>query len=154
MATLKGKWVFNDILVNNTSNNDREDIRQDISFSSNNRNFESVYIEFGNYENGFASLSYRLYNGTGYNVMYAAGYGWSYFGQADRTPYKIIDFGETEQTVNDDFYAWFKANSIGLDEPTTDTKPVYLRKNGEWVKQDAYERQNGEWVQVSYADKI
>lgn len=31
----------------------------------------------------------------------------------------------------------------------SDTKPVYKRVNGEWVKQLAFERVNGEWVKIS-----
>ena len=152
MATLKGIWIFNETLKDDTLDNSRSDIREEVSFVSNGIIFEGMTVDFNSkYSNGFSSLSY-IQNGIN-NVKYMnlSGYYWKY-GNSDTSAFRVVDFGNTEKTVSQDFYDWFKENSIGLDEPTTDTKPVYLRKNGTWVKQNAYERQNGEWVQVSYAD--
>lgn len=61
-----------------------------------------------------------------------------------------------KDVTNPKLIAWLSqyGELQGGEEEPTDIKPIYLRKNGAWVKQDAYERQNGEWVQVSYADKI
>lgn len=61
------------------------------------------------------------------------------------------------QTVSEEFYNWFTANATYIgesepEEPTTDTKPVYKRVNGAWVKQTAYQRVNGEWVKISSAE--
>jgi hypothetical protein len=65
-------------------------------------------------------------------------------------------FTSGTDTTNPKLIAWLSqyGELQEEDKPTSDTKPVYLRKNGAWVKQDAYERQNGEWVQISRADKI
>lgn len=60
--------------------------------------------------------------------------------------------GGTDVT-NPKLIAWLSqyGELQGEEEEPTDIKPVYLRKNGAWVKQDAYERQNGEWVKISNA---
>ena len=66
-----------------------------------------------------------------------------------------IEFGsEGTDLTNPNLIKWLETHFVlisGGEEPT-DIKPVYLRKNGAWVKQNAYERQNGQWVQVSYAE--
>lgn len=38
--------------------------------------------------------------------------------------------------------------------PSTDTKPVYKRVNGEWVKQDAFQRISGAWVRISSKEEV
>ncbi len=51
------------------------------------------------------------------------------------TPYPslpIITINYTEQSI-----------------PSTDTKPIFKRINGTWVKQDAFQRISGAWVRIS-----
>ena len=65
------------------------------------------------------------------------------------SPIQILN----DTTVSSAFYGWFnKWFAVYTPPEPTDTKPVYLRQNGEWVKQNAYERQNGEWVKISGAE--
>ena len=65
---------------------------------------------------------------------------------------------ETDQEVTGDdpqgFMDYLTANSDygSQSEPEqTDTKPIYKRVNGAWVKLTAFERVNGEWVKISSA---
>ena len=37
--------------------------------------------------------------------------------------------------------------------PDSNTKPVFKRVSGAWVKQTAYERVNGAWVKISSAEE-
>lgn len=139
---IKGKWRFNEVLVNNTSNNNRNDIRQAVNFESNGRSFESVVLEFGDYINGFASMSWRLTFGVGYNPMYMTDGGWTYTGLGgaiiDRTAYRDVDFGETEQLVSEEFYAWFTENAVQITTDLTDlTGTIWYVPKG-WKAAERY----------------
>lgn len=148
MAILKGVWTLNETLTDST--NSRSDITETVAFTSNGANFEGMYVDFNSkYSNGFSSLSYKRNGINNVKYMNLSGYYWKYSG-TDTSAYRVVDFGEAGVPVSDNFYSWFIENAT---ETITDTKPVYLRKNGEWVKQDAYERQNGEWVHISTSQK-
>ena len=65
---------------------------------------------------------------------------------------------ETDQEVTGDdpqgFMDYLTANSDygSQSEPEqTDTKPIYKRVNGAWIKLTAFERVNGAWVKISSA---
>ena len=36
----------------------------------------------------------------------------------------------------------------------SDTKPIFKRINGTWVKQDAFERVSGAWVRISSKEEV
>lgn len=56
--------------------------------------------------------------------------------------------GGTDAT-NIDLIAWLQSNATQQATPTTDTKPIFKRINGSWVKQDAFQRVSGQWVKIS-----
>ena len=98
MATVKGVWVFNDLLtfpVTVTQNN--------ISVTSNGEQIIGIQV---------TSNSMNYYR-TADSVTAYGRDTWS------KEAYKTVDFGETEQEVSDDFYTWLTANatSQNVEEP-------------------------------------
>lgn len=121
MALVKGKWTFKDVLTD-------ADIYQDVNFSTDGKNWDG-----GNSWNGIAI------GNTGAAPFRVVAFWWFYeeysteqavynleeyddgiiqIGWEDEA-YKTVDFGETEQTVDDAFYAWLVENTlpknIGID---------------------------------------
>ena len=101
MATVKGKWLFNDVVSSYWTST-----FFDVSFTSNgnsyiaiNPYFNSVgvmylcYVTSYNFSTGTGDKVYRFDNSTWYG------------------DYKTIDFGTTEQTVSDKFYTWLIDNA-------------------------------------------
>lgn len=144
MATIKGKWIFEDMIFVGVGSSP---ITYYVNFTSNGTSFSGMKRNRSAASGRSMSLSY-LYatDPTQYKTV-ASGLTSATF-KTESKSYRIIDFGNTEQTVSDSFYNWFISEAIPYD---LDTKTVCLRKNGAWVKQTAYERQNGEWVQISTA---
>lgn len=97
MATIKGKWVWNSDglpAAKITSN-----ITASVNFTSNNEVFTSLQFKTGTKGNIFyGSTTAFTYDGGGTYVL-------------QNVAYKTVDFGETEQTVDDTWYAIFTANA-------------------------------------------
>ena len=102
--------------------------------------------------NDFSTCYQTFFNNKSYGgywrivTGYSDGYGYKF--ATTEPPILTITGGDA--TLYYSMYEWLTEN--GKEVSHTDIKPTYLRKNGVWVKQNAYERQNGEWVQVSYAN--
>ena len=137
MATLKGKWRFNDTLTTSGWGNSSK-ATENISFSAKYGSYTKFY-RFNNYSN----LN-GLYYGGNWLVYNFSTHTWNYDD-------KDIDFGETEQTVSDSFYTWFTTNAISQDTPT-DLKPCYLDCNGVRTKVTAYQDIDGVRTKISTAE--
>jgi hypothetical protein len=94
MATIKGKWVFNETVPVNVG------LTQNVNFTSNGNSFTKMSIDSDNYI-------------LQYNNTYAYEMG-DWFPDA----YRYVDFGETEQTVIDTFLTWITANATQQADPT------------------------------------
>lgn len=114
MKTVKGKWTFNDVLTD-------ANIYQEINFSTDGTNFGGGNswndLSIGNTGVApFRVVAFGWWDGETSNAQdvysfeeYDGGIiqpGW--YDEA----YKTIDFGETEQTVSDEFYAWLVENAV------------------------------------------
>lgn len=115
MATVKGKWTFKEILT-------ALPVAQDVNFTSGNNAYVGFFIDNGAFSLSSCSLCYEFVDETlddGYGgcsvYFYEECYGivgWdTYIEEA-----KTIDFGETEQTVSDEFYAWLVENAVQVVE--------------------------------------
>jgi hypothetical protein len=116
MKTVKGKWVFNDFLTEEGFQN------QEVNFISNNTIYNRISITQGNAGNApFATLNYDTleYNeyAEQYEFIFNSVYNLEDYEEYDKIgwdydeAYKTIDFGEEEQEVSDEFYAWFIENA-------------------------------------------
>lgn len=63
--------------------------------------------------------------------------------------YKTIKITGGTDATNPNLITWLQANATKQATPSTDTKPIFKRINGTWVKQDAFERVSGQWVKIS-----
>ena len=108
MATIKGKWFFNETVLVNVG------LTQNVNFTSNGNSFTKMSIDSDNYI-------------LQYNSTYAYEMG-DWFPDA----YRTVDFGTTEQTVSDTFYTWLTANATpeAEPEPETPTNTVTIEYNG------------------------
>lgn len=117
MATIKGKWLFNEMpsLPN-------DGISQFITFDLVNAAEETVTaykIVVGN-KFGVVSVAFSYYeDGSSPTLVYYATNGWT-----DQT-YRTIDFGTTEQEVSDEFYTWFTTNATQIEETPIATTITY-----------------------------
>lgn len=102
MATIKGRWKFND---EPTAISTRQFL--DIAFNSYplNEGYDAINISTSGY------ISYNRLHETGghyYGItVYSPQNGW----YDDDTKYKFIDFGDSEKEVPDIFYNWFTSNA-------------------------------------------
>ena len=120
MATVKGKWVFNEVLV--PPEYDKDSItdfaqkltEEPVGFTSTDGSGEPrlyagmawwVFSDSIDYP----KLSYVTELGDSYSYVYDYGL-WRDYGD-----FRTVDFGETEQEVSGEFYAWFTANAIPVD---------------------------------------
>lgn len=107
MATIKGKWIFNENITypsTPTPSYDEQKYEfQNVNFTSNGNSYDSINISTS--------------NGSRWNMLYYGGYdlvemgGWIY-GEEFRT----VDFGNIDQTVSDTFYSWFTSNTTQIVE--------------------------------------
>lgn len=91
MATIKGVWVWDNNLYNMAS------FDSDKTYSA---NFTSNGVEYSSmravgYEDMMREVTRLYYDNT---VVYEAG--WT------DSAYQTIDFGETDQTIDDELFAW------------------------------------------------
>ena len=103
MKTVKGTWTFKDVLTNTS-------FEESVNFVCDNQQFSGIKVGYGG-GLPFEALFYFCDDGTGEyyeqdvyifeeDAELGAEVGWEY------EPAKTIDFGETEQTVSDAFYAF------------------------------------------------
>lgn len=129
MPTLKGKWKFNDIIVQLPPVEDLGNFyEQNINFTTN-----GVYLD-NNYQVEANKIIY-YWSGIGYHVILTTPLveeiqdtdvsvynkideRWDY-GNLSQT----VDFGSEEQQVSQEFYEWFTANAVEQDEPETPDEP-------------------------------
>lgn len=110
MATLSGVWVFRDAPNLYVYNSDGYIWQNNLFATSNNEQILSIEINETN-----QGIYYRTQ--AGYLVVYEDN---KWVDEA----YKILDFGEREALVTDEFYTWFTANAVGetAEEPETVTQ--------------------------------
>lgn len=128
MATLSGIWTFNESVKMTGWANLADATKEYVNYTA----YQNADNLLYNYI-GFNLQHYREYDNLQFlktsitaDMMYVwakpssatYGLGWIY----DKS--RIIDFGEVEQTVSDEFYTWFTANATMLD----DTKLVAVEK--------------------------
>lgn len=89
MSTLKGVWVFNEVV-------------KDLPPPSQSVSFTMEGVQFANV-GGDGTGIYCLDAEGEPHCVYDRDVGWNYG--------RTVDFGETEQTVDNDFYVWFTANA-------------------------------------------
>lgn len=118
MATLKGIWVFNDEPFLSSSST-----YFDVNFTSNNSSYNQIGFDEDSASYGVISLYY--------NSQEAYTYG-SYMNGWINEAYKTVDFGTTEQTVDDTFYTWLTANATqqATEEEETTTSAVTVEYDG------------------------
>lgn len=107
MATVKGIWTFKDVLTSAV-------IWEEVNFSADGVSYHRIFIDSGGVA-PFLTLNYGYNEGemTCAQDVYAfeeydgglIQIGW--YSDAGKT----IDFGETEQTVSDEFYSWLVENA-------------------------------------------
>lgn len=117
MATLKGIWVFNDNPSLSFSSR-----YFDVNFTSNNSSYTQIGFDEDSATYGVISLYY--------NSQEAYTYG-SYMDGWINAAYKTVDFGTTEQTVDDTFYTWLTANAT--QQASEETSAVTVEYDGEVV---------------------
>ena len=129
MPTLKGKWKFNDIIVQLPPVEDLD------NFYEQNINFTTIGLYLDNNYQVEANKIIYYWNGIGYHVILTtplveeiqdtdvevynkADERWHY-GNLSQT----VDFGSEEQEVSQEFYEWFTANAVEQDEPEIPDEP-------------------------------
>lgn len=114
MAKVKGIWVFNQIFADGEF-----DLPiTGVYFTSYGMEFEGIHPSGGlSSSGGYKSVMYYKRKGAvAWDVIAQSSYhGYATGWQNDAL--RTIDFGETEQTVPDDFYAWFTINATQQEEP-------------------------------------
>ena len=114
MAKVKGIWVFNQIFADGEF-----DLPiTGVYFTSYGMEFEGIHPSGGlSSSGGYKSVMYYKRKGAvAWDVIAQSSYhGYATGWQNDAL--RTIDFGETEQTVPDDFYAWFVVNATQQEEP-------------------------------------
>ena len=93
MATIKGKWVFNDAIT--LRGPLHKEIVNFISYGD---------VNYTGFEEEVITLIYSA--DVGLDYVYFSDTGW------EDEAFRTVDFGETEQTVSDEFYTWFTANAV------------------------------------------
>ena len=110
--TVKGIWTFKDVLTDLP-------VAQDVNFTSNDKSYVGFFIDGGAFSPSTCSLCYKfldeeLDDGYGGDSVYFYEEAYGAVGWDIDT--KTIDFGETEQTVSDEFYAWLVENTVGIND--------------------------------------
>ena len=109
--TIKGKWVF----IWDVDTPSIKDKAYQVQFTSNGETFSEISGNGGSTPNTSGD---KLFYDSLMVVDWAdAGWLYSYSGE----DYQTVDFGETEQTVSEEFYAWFTANAEEVVEETAPT---------------------------------
>ena len=134
MATVKGIWVFNKIPYYSSA------LTVSVSFTSNGENFSAIQtIEGDDSGNGtvlrdFASWVKYTYADDG--IQTVAYNGSSSHQTWTNDSYRIIDFGETEQTVDDAFLTWLSDNAV--QTPTADLTNTTWNIPAGWTAEAGY----------------
>jgi hypothetical protein len=97
MATIKGIWVLNDI---QTATENANALAQAVNFTSNGITFD-IMLLLGDYT---SALTYS--NQSDSYSVYTTSSGWV------NQNYRTVNFGETEQTVSDEWYTAFTKNAV------------------------------------------
>lgn len=109
MAKVKGIWVFHSI---QTAAEGASGLSQAVNFTSNGIAFDRMLL-LGDYTSAmtYSNIedSYSVYTHSG---------GWV------NESFRIVDFGEQEQTVTDEWYARFTANAAPASTPDEPDEPM------------------------------
>lgn len=106
MATIKGKWMFNEVIDISSSY-----LVQYVNFKSNDFDYQGFLRDdevgrafYYSYDNGQSEELTAVYDPID-NIW------------LDET-YRRVDFGETDKTIDGEFYNWFIVNATEYVEPT------------------------------------
>lgn len=97
MATVTGAWLLNDTLTFSITTG-----LESVVATSDGRQISGIQVVEG------SKLYYFFEDTVGSTTVYDKGH-WG------KESYKSLDFGTTEQTVSDNFYAWLTANAVSQD---------------------------------------
>ena len=133
MATVKGVWVWNDVFDSefgnsntniNTANNARY---YTVNFLSNGVEYTSIgfvytWFDQDDDDNDDGKLGRIYYRNASTTISVCSVWvgdnaSWPSSNTFDQAGYKTIDFGPTEQTVDDDFYTYLSANAVPETDP-------------------------------------
>ena len=151
MATVSGVWVFNgDIYIDNFGN-----VEEAVNFTSNGDSFMKMYYSY--YYDGDSDENVWLL--TYYHTTSLSGGGVSVWGGDDGgnslawvdENYKTVDFGNTQQTVSDEFYSFLTDHATKQAEPvpTPDWANCFVKTaSGNKAVEKVWIKQNGQLVTV------
>lgn len=130
-------WYINDVAIGVVA----EEVSFNLKFTSNTNAYTAFQLIEDKYGEGSKALWYD-------NIEV-----WNVFDGWLDDKYRLIEIngGDDAQNPQLIYFLQMCQGNEQPDEPT-DTKPVYKRVDGAWVKQTAYERVNGEWVKISTAE--
>lgn len=133
MATVSGVWVWNDVFDSefgnsntniNTANNARY---YTVNFLSNGVEYTSIgfvytWFDQDDDDNDDGKLGRIYYRNASTTISVCSVWvgdnaSWPSSNTFDQAGYKTIDFGSTEQTVDDDFYTYLSANAVPETDP-------------------------------------
>lgn len=151
MATVSGVWVFNDyVYIDNMGNVDEA-----VNFTSNGDSFMNMY--YSHYYDGDSDENVWLLT---YNHTTSSSGGGVYVWGGDdggnslawvNENYKTVDFGNTQQTVSDEFYSFLTDNATKQAEPapTPDWANCFVKTSaGNKAVEKVWIKQNGQLVTV------
>lgn len=113
MATVSGKWKWNEELTLSSGSYIEN---YTVNFSCNNVNYTQIALNVDTQDSYYYDMDYRKPDGT-VDAAYSYSSPGSYPGGFYAPVYRIIDFGNTAQTVTDAFYSILTASASVFTEP-------------------------------------
>ena len=108
MATIKGKWLFNESPTIETT------LSQEVNFTSDGKTYYKIVCKPHNDIDNIPCIRYYREN----LINYDDAFDWDTWTDGKQT----VDFGDTEQEVSDEFYTWLTANATQVQEETKPTE--------------------------------
>ncbi len=142
MATVKGVWVFNETI---SLTSGITSAGQTVNFTTAGYSCTKMY-KGSDFDSGDAELCYTGIPNSFDLAYHSVGGHDGDQGWQDEA-YKTVDFGTTEQTVDDTFYTWLTANAT--HQATEETNGVTVEYNGSVVATIP----NGNKATIPIADK-
>ena len=126
MATIKGKWKWNETFVNDKLDQVATEITTSINFSSNNENYTSLTLYTSAVNLDPVGIRYNdteVRDLTEHTEDENNYYTTAYFVEE----YRIMDFGDIEQQIDDKLYAFIAVNATELVSKITFNSDVAIK---------------------------
>lgn len=133
MATIKGKWRWNELIDDNMYG----DYQESVTFESNNEKFSSIRKMW---TTGFNTIEYC--DSSNKCVWFRACFEPKV--EEINEKYRVMDFGETEQEIDDELYAFIVANATKITSLTIAEKLQLIAENEQKIY-DAGEKAILDW---------